>query len=69
MTIKDTLPQALDMIDHETRRGECEPPSDDQRDGDHPAPRKNDEVPGNRQDADVSRADDDQTPHGDRRGS
>jgi len=58
------------MTDGERRRGEGEPPADDQGDADHPAPRKNDEVPENRQDADVSRSDaDDERPHGDRRGS
>ena len=58
------------MMQGERRRGEHEPPADDQRDADHPAARKNDEVPGNRQDADVSRSDDDdERPHGDRRGS
>ena len=58
------------MIHSERRRGEREPPADDQRDADHHVPRKNDEVPENRQQADVSRSDDDdERPHGDRRGS
>ena len=58
------------MTHGERRGGEREPLSNDQGDANHPAPRKNDEVPGNRQDADVSRSDDDdERPHGDRRGS
>ena len=57
------------MMHGERRRDEREPAADDQ-DADHPAPRKNDEVPENRQAADVSRSDaDDERPHGDRRGS
>jgi hypothetical protein len=58
------------MTHGERRGGEREPPPDDEGDADHPAPRKNDEVPENRQDADVSRSDDDdERPRGDRRGS
>ena len=62
--------EVIEMSQSERRRGERERPSDGQSDPDHPAPRKNDEVPENRQDPDVSRSDaDDERPHGDRRGS
>ena len=64
------LTQGVDMMHGERRRDEREPSSDNQADADHPAPRKNDEVPETRQAPDASHSDDDdERPHGDRRGS
>ena len=58
------------MISSERRRGDGQSPAEAERDGDHPVPRKNDEVPDNRQPPDASHSDDDdERPHGDRRGS
>ena len=58
------------MISLDRRHDDGESPTEAQWDADHPLPRKNDEVPENRQAPDTSHSeDDDERPHGDRRGS